>query len=71
MESSKYTDDTLKFISRETIIATHDSKEIESTVRLWKNSKNGKNFEFEFLKGIRDELKRDLVEKGCRVHTLW
>jgi proline dehydrogenase len=49
-------------------IATHDSKLIEYTVRLWKNSKIGiKNFEFEFLKGIRDELKRDLVEKGFRV----
>ena len=49
-------------------IATHDSKLIESTVRLWKNSKIGiKNFEFEFLKGIRDELKQDLVEKGFRV----
>jgi proline dehydrogenase len=49
-------------------IATHDSKLIEYTVRLWKNSKIGiKNFEFEFLKGIRDELKRDLVERGFRV----
>src|ERR1700739_455782 len=49
-------------------IATYDSKLIEYTVRLWKNSKIGiKNFEFEFLKGIRDELKRDLVEKGFRV----
>jgi len=49
-------------------IATHDSKLIEYTVRLWKNSKIGiKNFEFEFLKGIRDELKWDLVEKGFRV----
>lgn len=49
-------------------IATHDSKLIEHTVRSWKNSKIGiKNFEFEFLKGIRDELKRDLVEKGFRV----
>jgi proline dehydrogenase len=49
-------------------IATHDSKLIEYAVRLWKNSKiDIKNFEFEFLKGIRDELKRDLVEKGFRV----
>lgn len=56
-------DNTIEFA-----IATHDSKLIEYTVRLWKNSKiDIKNFEFEFLKGIRDELKRDLVEKGFRV----
>lgn len=49
-------------------VATHDSKLIEHTIRLWKTSKIGiKNFEFEFLKGIRDELKRDLVEEGFRV----
>lgn len=49
-------------------IATHDAKLIEYTVRLWKNSKIGiKNFEFEFLKGIRDELKQNLVGKGFRV----
>jgi proline dehydrogenase len=56
-------DNTIEFA-----IATHDSKLIEYTVRLWKKSKiDIKNFEFEFLKGIRDELKRDLVEKGFRV----
>ena len=49
-------------------VATHDSKLIEHTIRLWKTSKISiKNFEFEFLKGIRDELKRDLVEEGFRV----
>ena len=49
-------------------VATHDSKLIEHTIGLWKTSKIGiKNFEFEFLKGIRDELKRDLVEEGFRV----
>jgi proline dehydrogenase len=49
-------------------VATHDSKLIEYTIGLWKTSKIGiKNFEFEFLKGIRDELKRDLVEEGFRV----
>jgi proline dehydrogenase len=49
-------------------VATHDSKLIEHTIGLWKTSKIGiKNFEFEFLKGIRDELKRDLVEGGFRV----
>jgi len=47
---------TLKFA-----VATHDSNLIEHTIGLWKTSKIGiKNFEFEFLKGIRDELKRDL-----------
>jgi proline dehydrogenase len=56
-------DDTFEFA-----IATHDSKLIEHAIRLWKNSKIGiKNFEFEFLKGIRDQLKRHLVEKGFRV----
>ena len=36
-------------------VATHDSKLIEHTIGLWKTSKIGiKNFEFEFLKGIRD-----------------
>ena len=49
-------------------VATHDSKLIEHTIRLWKTSKiRIENFEFEFLKGIRDELKRDLVEEGFRV----
>jgi len=49
-------------------VATHDSKLIEHTIGLWKTSKIGiKDFEFEFLKGIRDELKRDLVEEGFRV----
>lgn len=49
-------------------VATHDSKLIEYTIRLWKTSKiHIKNFEFEFLKGIRDELERDLVEEGFRV----
>jgi len=46
-------------------VATHDSKLIEHTIRLWKTSKiRIENFEFEFLKGIQDELKRDLVEEG-------
>ena len=54
---------TLKFA-----VATHDSKLIEHTIGLWKTSKIGiKNFEFEFLKGIRDELRRDLVEEGFSV----
>lgn len=49
-------------------VATHDTKLIEDTIELWKKSKaNIKNFEFEFLKGIRDGLKKDLVENGFRV----
>jgi proline dehydrogenase len=49
-------------------VATHDTKLIEHTIRLWKTSSiRIKNFEFEFLKGIRDELKRDLVKEGFRV----
>jgi proline dehydrogenase len=49
-------------------VATHDSKLIEYAIKLSKTAKIGiKNFEFEFLKGIRDELKRDLVEEGFRV----
>ncbi|HYA82881.1 MAG TPA: proline dehydrogenase family protein, partial [Candidatus Bathyarchaeia archaeon] len=56
-------DNTIEFA-----IATHDSKLIEYTIRLWENSKiDIMNFEFEFLRGIRDELKRDLVEEGFRV----
>ena len=56
-------DDGLKFA-----VATHDSKLIENAIKLSKTAKIGiKNFEFEFLKGIRDELKRDLVEEGFRV----
>jgi proline dehydrogenase len=63
VNNNKVDDNTIEFA-----IATHDSKLIEYTVRLWKKSKiDLKNFEFEFLKGIRDELKRDLVEKGFRV----
>ena len=46
-------DDDLKFA-----VATHDSKLIEYAIKLSKTAKIGiKNFEFEFLKGIRDELK--------------
>jgi proline dehydrogenase len=56
-------DNALKFA-----VATHDSKLIEYAIKLSKTAKIGiKNFEFEFLKGIRDELKRDLVEEGFRV----
>jgi proline dehydrogenase len=56
-------DNALKFA-----VATHDSKLIEYAIKLSKTAKIGiKNFEFEFLKGIRDELKSELVEEGFRV----
>jgi proline dehydrogenase len=49
-------------------VATHDSKLIEYAIKLSKKVKIGiTNFEFEFLRGIRDELKRDLVKEGFRV----
>jgi proline dehydrogenase len=56
-------DNALKFAA-----ATHDSKLIEYAIKLSKTAKIGiKNFEFEFLRGIRDELKRELFEEGFRV----
>lgn len=42
-------------------IATHDSKMIQKAITLSK--KNEKKFEFQMLKGIRDELKYDLTKK--------
>ena len=49
-------------------VATHDSKLIEYAIKLSKTVKIGITFfEFEFLRGIRDELKRDLVKEGFRV----
>jgi len=48
--------------SNEFGIATHDSKLIDSAVLLSK--KYSKKFEFQFLKGIRDELKPQLVKQG-------
>ena len=46
-------------------IATHDSALVEEAKKL-AESKHV-NFEFEMLKGIRDELKGDLVKSGYRV----
>jgi proline dehydrogenase len=43
-------------------IATHDDKIIQEAVRLSK--KYPKTFEFQMLKGIRDELKPSLIKKG-------
>lgn len=43
-------------------IATHDGKIIDKAINLSKIY--GKKFEFQMLKGIRDELKADLLKKG-------
>jgi len=42
-------------------IATHDSKMIKQAINLSKT--NHKKFEFQMLKGIRDEIKNDLTKK--------
>jgi proline dehydrogenase len=60
---SQTTANTLMFA-----IATHDSRLIEYAIELWKKSRIDRaNFEFQFLRSIRDELKKDLVEKGFQV----
>lgn len=46
-------------------IATHDDDLIEKAMRL--NDVYHRNFEFGMLKGIRDSLKLELLEKGYRV----
>lgn len=43
-------------------IATHDSKMIEGAIALSK--KHTRRFEFQMLRGIRDEIKPDLVKNG-------
>lgn len=43
-------------------IATHDSKLIEEAVTLSK--KHERKFEFQMLRGIRDEIKPDLIKNG-------
>ena len=49
-------------------VATHDSNAIRYAIELWKSSKVGiGDFEFQFLKGIRDELKKDLIQRGFKV----
>jgi len=48
--------------SNEFAIATHDVKIIHKAQNLSK--KYPRKFEFEFLKGLRDELKPDLLKKG-------
>ena len=46
-------------------IGTHDSILIENAKKL--ADSNHADFEFEMLKGIRDEMKRDLVKSGYKV----
>ena len=46
-------------------IATHDSSLIEKAIKLSKAHE--KKFEFQMLKGIRDELKPDLLRKGFTI----
>ncbi|MEK6851600.1 MAG: proline dehydrogenase family protein, partial [Candidatus Thermoplasmatota archaeon] len=46
-------------------VATHDGKLIEEAIRLSHTHK--RIWEFQFLKGVRDPLKRDLVSKKYRV----
>jgi proline dehydrogenase len=46
-------------------IATHDSSLVEEAKKLAESNKV--DFEFEMLKGIRDELKGDLVKSGYKV----
>jgi proline dehydrogenase len=61
---NKYVDKSILIFA----VATHDSKLIEDTIRLWKGSKFSIiNFEFQFLKGIRDGLKKDLGKMGFRI----
>ena len=49
-------------------IATHDSKLVqEALVLSWKGSERMKNLQFQLLKGIRDELKLQLVTNGYLV----
>ncbi len=47
-------------------IATHDQKMIDEAVRLSKKYP-GKRFEFQMLKGIRDDIKPLLIEQGFRL----
>jgi proline dehydrogenase len=51
--------------SNDFAIATHDSEPIEEATRLYE--KHGTKFEFEMLRGIRDDLKLDLARFGHRV----
>jgi proline dehydrogenase len=49
-------------------IATHDSGLIEEAIDLSKKyDANKKQFEFQMLMGIRDDIKKSLVERGFRI----
>jgi len=49
-------------------VATHDSKLIDEALSLSsKGSEKMKNLQFQLLKGIRDELKQQLVKSGYTV----
>ena len=49
-------------------IATHDSKLVDEALALsTKGSERMKNLQFQLLKGVRDELKQQLVKKGYEV----
>ena len=48
-------------------IATHDSKLVQEAISILKGREIIKSIQFQFLKGIRDELKRELVHNGFSV----
>ena len=51
-------------------IATHDSKLVKEAISLLKGQEIIKSIQFQFLKGIRDELKRQLMDlvSGSTLH---
>jgi proline dehydrogenase len=62
-------DNEIKFENRVIAIATHDSKLIEKTICLFYESRlNKENLQFQFLKGIRDNLKMELLGRGFRIY---
>jgi proline dehydrogenase len=48
-------------------IATHDSKLIEKAILLSQQSDSRQNLQFQMLRGIRNELKTRLIQRGYRV----
>jgi proline dehydrogenase len=48
-------------------IATHDSKLVDEALALSAKGSQIKTLQFQFLKGVRDELKHQLVKKGYAV----
>ncbi len=62
-------DNEIKFENRVIAIATHDSKLIEKTICLFYESRlNKENLQFQFLKGIRDNLKMELLGRGFQIY---